>query len=184
MENLNLENCVQEASVGNAARPAMKTMTQTQVGAIGEVTVAAQLMLGSDGRFSPFLPFADDDGIDLIIYDKVTGISMPVQVKARTSAKLGKSDTVMYDVRRKTFSDHDDAFLLAILLDMASGLIQRAWLIPMSELGAVARVGAEKLSITPSAKEASRDRYTPYRCADMTEVARRLAAYLDAPQTS
>ena len=28
---------------------------------IGEVTVAAQLMLGSAGRFSPFLPFADDD---------------------------------------------------------------------------------------------------------------------------
>ena len=28
----------------------VKTMTQTQIGAIGEVTVAAQLMLGSDGR--------------------------------------------------------------------------------------------------------------------------------------
>ena len=110
----------------------------------------------------------------------MTGVSLPVQVKARTSAKLGKSDTILFDVRRKTFSDHDGAFLLAILLDMTGGLIQRAWLIPMSELGAVARVGAEKLSITPSAKEGSRDRYTPYRCVDMAEVARRLAAYLDA----
>ena len=155
-------------------------MTQTQIGTIGEVTVAAQLILASDGRFSPFLPFADDDGVDLIVYDKGTGVSLPVQVKARTSAKLGKSDTVVFDVRRKTFSDHDGAFLLAILLDMTSGLIQRAWLIPMSELGDVARVKPDKLSITPSAKESSRDRYTPFRCTDMAEVARRLAAYLDA----
>ncbi len=107
-------------------------------------------------------------------------MSLPVQVKARTSAKLGKSDTIMFDVRRKTFSDHADSFLLAILLDMAGGLIQRAWLIPMAEMGRVARVNPDKLSITPSAKEGSNDRYTPYRCTDMAEVARRLAAYLDS----
>ncbi len=171
---------VQEASPGIVDKPASKSITATQIGTIGEVTVAAQLMLGSDGRFSPFLPFADDDGIDLIVYDKVTGASLPMQVKARTSAKLGKSDTILFDVRRKTFREHADSFLLAILLDMTGGLIQRAWLIPMSELGSVARVKPDKLSITPSAKEGSRDRYTPYRCADMAEVARRLAAYLDA----
>ena len=162
-----------------APKPLVKSMTQTQIGTIGEMTVAAQLMLVSNGRFSPFLPFADDDGIDLIVYDKVTGISLPVQVKARTSAKLGKSDTILFDVRRKTFSEHEHAFLLAILLDMAGGQIRRAWLIPMAELSEVARVKPEKLSITPSAKEGSRDRYTPYRCTDMVEVARRLANYLD-----
>ncbi|WP_420346179.1 hypothetical protein [Pelagibius sp.] len=161
------------------AMPPAKTMTQTQIGTIGEVTVAAQLMLGSQGRFSPFLPFADDDGIDLIVYDKVTGRSLPVQVKARTSAKLGKSDTILFDVRRKTFSDHEGAFLLAILLDIGGGAIDRAWLIPMAELGSIARVKADKLSITPSAKDASKDRYTPYRCTDMAEVVQRLATYLD-----
>ena len=160
--------------------PGVGTLTSTQVGTIGEVTVAAQLMLASGGRLSPFLPFADDDGIDLIIYDKVTGISLPVQVKARTSAKLGKSDTIVFDVGRKTFSDYAGSFLLAILLDMTGGRILRAWLIPMSELGQVARVKTHKLSITPSAKEESRDRYTPYRCTDMAEVAQRLAAYLDS----
>lgn len=164
-----------------SARP--RELSQTQIGTIGEVTVAAQLMLASEGRFSPFLPFADDSGIDLIIYDKETGGSLPVQVKARTSATLGKSETVQFDVRSKTFSDHAGSFLLAILLDMTGGQILRAWLIPMSELGEVARVKSEKLSITPSAKEAARDRYTPYRCADMAEVARRLADYLDSRRT-
>lgn len=157
------------------ATPASKSMTQTQIGTIGEMAVAAQLMLGSDGRFSPFLPFADDDGIDLIVYDKLAGRSLPVQVKARTSAKLGKSDTIMFDVRRKTFNNHDGSFLLAILLDMDGGLIERAWLIPMSQLGQVACVNTNKLSITPSAKAASKDRYTTYRCTDMAEVAERSA---------
>ncbi len=104
--------------------------------------------------------------------------------KARTSAKLGKSDTILFDVRRKTFSEHEHSFLLAILLDMAGGQIRRAWLIPMAELSNVARVKPEKLSITPSAKEGSRDRYTPYRCADMAEVAQRLATYLDSRQAA
>jgi len=143
------------------------------------VTVAAQLMMGSNGRFSPFLPFADDDGIDLIVYDKVTGVSLPVQVKARTSAKLGKSDTILFDVRRKTFSEHPGSFLLAILLDLEGGQIDRAWLIPMAELCAVARVKSDKISITPSAKLSSNDRYADYRCTDMAEVAQRLGAYLD-----
>lgn len=170
--------------VNDTAEPSSTHMTHTQIGTIGEVTVAAQLMLASDGRLSPFLPFADDDGIDLIVYDKVTGISLPVQVKARTSTKLGRSDTVLFDVRRKTFSDHTDSFLLAILLDMTGGSILRAWLIPMAELSDVARVNSEKLSITPSAKERSKDRYTPYRCADMTEVARRMAGFLDSRFTA
>ena len=66
----------QGASTGLVENTVSKSMTQTQIGTIGEVTVAAQLMLGSNGRFSPFLPFADDDGIDLIVYDKVTGASL------------------------------------------------------------------------------------------------------------
>ena len=175
------ENPVLEAAApAKMPAPRSKTMTQTQIGTIGEVTVAAQLMLGSNGRFSPFLPFADDDGFDLIVHDKMTGVSLPVQVKARTSAKLGKSDTIMFDVRRKTFNDHDGSFLLAILLDMSGGVIRRAWLIPMSELEGVARVNDDKLSITPSAKDESKDRYSSYRCMDMTVVADRLAEYIES----
>lgn len=154
-------------------------LTDTQMGAIGEASVATQLMLASNGRFSPFLAFADDIGIDLLVYDKVTGGSLPLQVKSRSSDKLGKSDTVQFDVRANTFSNRTGSFLLAILLDMTGGGVLRAWLIPMSELSDVARVKTEKLSITPSAKGTSKDRYTRYRCVDMAEVARRLIRYLD-----
>lgn len=45
-------------------------LTSTQIGAIGESVVAVGLTLTSQGRLAPFKPFADDDGIDLLIYDK------------------------------------------------------------------------------------------------------------------
>jgi hypothetical protein len=46
-------------------------------------------MIESNGRLTPFQPIADDDGL---IYDKVTGKSVPIQIKARTNT-LKKSDS-------------------------------------------------------------------------------------------
>ena len=60
-------------------------LTSTQIGAIGEDIVASGLMIASHGRLSPFQPVADDDGIDLLIYDKKTGKALPIQVKSRLS---------------------------------------------------------------------------------------------------
>ncbi|MEQ8282918.1 MAG: hypothetical protein RIC04_14270 [Parvibaculum sp.] len=57
-------------------------VTSTQIGAIGEAAVASALILGSGGRLAPFRPFADDDGVDLLVFDKVTRKAVPVQVKA------------------------------------------------------------------------------------------------------
>ena len=59
----------------------MYAVTATQKGAIGESIVAIQLILESGGRLSPFEPLADDDGIDLLIYDKETGTLCPSSSK-------------------------------------------------------------------------------------------------------
>lgn len=155
-------------------------MTDTQLGKIGEAIVAVQLIFASNGRFSPYLPMADDNGLDLILHDKLTGICIPVQVKTRSSAKVRKDGTIDFDVRSNTFSDRKGTYLLAVLLDMPGNRIDWAWLIPMDELSSVARVGEEKLSISPSAKQTSNDRYARFRCRDMAEVVQRLSAYLEA----
>jgi hypothetical protein len=42
-------------------------ITSTQTGAVGELTIAAGLIVASDGRLAPFKPVADDDGIDLLV---------------------------------------------------------------------------------------------------------------------
>jgi len=61
-----------ELPVAPSAAAWTKKPTATQIGAIAEATVAAALTYHSDGRFGLFRPFADDDGLDLLVYDKLT----------------------------------------------------------------------------------------------------------------
>jgi len=158
----------------------MSGVTTTQIGAIGETTVATYLTIASQGRLSPFQPAADDDGIDLLIFDKKTRNAVPVQVKTRLATTAGKSETFQFDVRQATFTDNENSFLLAIILDLERVNIVRAWLIPMSELKSVARSNSKILSITPSAKGTSNDRYTLYRQIDMGGVANELMRFFDS----
>ena len=77
-------------------------VTATQKGSIGESIVKIGLILESAGRLSPFDPFADDDGIDLLVYDKKIGNAVPVQVKTRVQATK-RNPTVQFQVRCATF---------------------------------------------------------------------------------
>ena len=147
-------------------------LTSTQIGAIGESVVAAGLTLASQGRLAPFKPFADDDGIDLLIYDKETKRALPIQVKSRTKFDNDKAQTVQFDVQRSTFTDEGGSHLLAVLLDGTD--VVCSWLIPMSKLQAEARPGKNKLTIVPSAKPTSNDRYTSYRRHSFGDVAKDL----------
>ena len=143
-------------------------LTTTQIGAIGESIVAVGLTLASQGRLAPFKPFADDDGIDLLIYDKVTKRALPLQVKSRTKVDDRKARTVQFDVRRSTYTDQGGSHLFAVLLDGAN--LVCSWMVPMSELTTSARAGRHKFSIVPSAKRTSKDRYTSYRRYSYEEV--------------
>jgi len=58
-------------------------LSSTQKGAIGEMMLAAALTCYSDGQLCCFQPVADDDGIDLLIYNKATRLTLALQVKSR-----------------------------------------------------------------------------------------------------
>jgi len=131
--------------------------------------------MASDGRLSPFRPIADDAGVDLLIVDKLTRRSLSLQVKSRAGIDAG--GTVQFDVRRETFISAPDAFLLAVLLDLTVGAVACSWIVPMTDLEGIAQPGS--LTIVPSPKETSRDRYTPYRCHSIAEVCRRLTTALE-----
>ena len=152
-------------------------ITSTQIGAIGESAAAIGLVLASGGRLAPFEPFADDDGIDILIYDKVSKRVIPLQVKSRTKVDNEKAKTVQFDVRKATFSDKGGSHLLAQLLD-GSGLVC-AWLIPMSDLKSTDKDGKTKYTVVACANATSQDRFTPYRCSSMAEVADRLISEFD-----
>jgi len=117
---------------------------------------------------------ADDGGVDLLVYDKATGNAVPLQIKSRTKTLKRNPKIVHFEVRRATFKQEQDAYVVAVLIDPGELNIRQVWLIPMRKLPQVARQGAEKLVIRPSRDIKSRDRLTPYRCGDIAEVARRL----------
>jgi len=137
------------------------SLTSTQQGAIGESVAATGLMLASGGRLSPFRPIADDDGIDLLLVDKLSRSIVQLQVKCRTRVDDPKAETVQFDVRLNTFAREARAYVLAILLNGAS--VRKAWLIPLSELHSVARSSPGKLVIVASAKDQSDDRFRRFR---------------------
>ena len=157
----------------------MYEVTATQKGAIGESIVAIQLIVESGGRLSPFEPLADDDGIDMLIYDKETGYSAPLQVKTRTGTVKRHPNIVHFQVRRATFNPSVDGFVLAALLNSGGTKVVRAWLIPMKDLSGLAGSNERSLVIRPSMKTDSKDKFMPYRYEGIAGVAERLCEYFD-----
>jgi len=148
----------------------MSKPTSTQIGAIAENLVANALMLESGGRLSPFIAMADDDGIDLLVYDKESGRALPVQVKSRTVTlkKKGsqeRGNVVHFELRTATYRIERFAAVVLVLLGQEAYAIERSWVIPMREFQGLARASATKLVVRPNRGETSSDRFREYRCS-------------------
>lgn len=152
----------------------MSALTTTQIAAISEGVVAAQIMAASAGRLSMFAPMADDHGIDLLIYDKLTGKTLPIQVKAWTRSPNARDGTVQFDIRASTIPTAVDGVFLVVVIPLPSLTIENAWLIPMSRLDEVATERRGKYALVPSTRSTSRDRYTPFRVAGSEALTARL----------
>jgi hypothetical protein len=161
-------------------------LSSTQIGAIAENLVANELMIESKGRLSPFQPIADDDGIDVLIYDKVTGRAVPIQIKARTNTikKKGsqeRGNIAHFEVRKSNHRDDRHALLLCVLLSPDIRSTERAWLLPLNELSLLANVKESKYVIRANKLLTSNDRYTKFRCADIKEVSKLLIEKFEQP---
>ena len=156
------------------AIPAWAGPTTTQVGAIGESLTAAGILHGSGGRLSPFKPIADDDGLDLLVFDKLSRKPIPLQIKARRGFDDARAQTVQFDVRLKTFAAQGAGYLLCVNLNGLA--IEALWLIPAADLPRVARTASDKLVMVASTKSTSQDRYTPYRMKTFEDVCAKLIA--------
>ncbi len=149
---------------------AAQKLTSTQIGAIGENVIANELMKQSSGRLSPFYSVADDDGIDLLVYEKRSGRAVPVQVKSRTSAlkkpgSQARGNLVHFEVRESALREYDLAHLVAVLLTDDLATIRCAWFIPMKDVATKARKGKSKFVVRASVADSSNDRFKMYRCA-------------------
>ncbi len=139
-------------------------LTSTQKGTVTEHIVASLLMLASGGRLSPFMPMSDDHGVDLIILDKITNVSLAIQVKSAIANP--NRPTVQFDVRKATHAAFANRYLLAVLFEPEKFSIAKSWLIPMTDVPAVAVEQPTKYALSPSTSPSSRDRYHGFRYDD------------------
>ena len=133
----------------------IEALSTTQIGTISEYAVATAILSQSKGRLTPFVPLADDDGVDLIFYDKRTHLTMPVQVKAWVK-QPSKAGTVQFDVRKKTFNPDRASMIIAARLNPESTHIVQSWLIPGADIPTLATNVKDKYALAPSTKEGSR----------------------------
>lgn len=158
------------------------SLSSTQIGYIAENLIANELMIESAGRLSAFQPVADDDGIDILFYDKITGKSVPVQIKARrnTINKPGKQErgnTVHFEVRKAAIKAGRNVALLCVLLNQDMRATERAWIIPIQKLKDIASEKKTKYTIRANKQVSSIDKYRPFQCADIAEVASRVLSW-------
>ena len=154
-------------------------LSSTQIGSLAENLVANELMIESEGRLSAFQPVADDDGIDILFYDKVTGKYVPVQIKARrnTINKPGKQErgnTVHFEVRKVAIKTERNVALLCVLLSQDMRSTERAWIIPISKLKDLASNRKSKYVIRANKQLSSADKYKFFQCENIAEVADRV----------
>lgn len=150
-------------------------LTSTQKGKVTEQMVASALLIASEGRLAPFVPLADDHGLDLIVLDKVTRRSVAIQVKSAIAN--ASRDTVQFDVRKQTFSEAEGEYLLMVVFDPARMALAASWLIPMALVPTLSTEQPEKFALVPSLKATSKDRCRQYRHDDAHAL---VAALLEA----
>lgn len=157
----------------------VNALTSTQRGKIAELHVATALMAQTDGRLSPFEPLSDDHGIDLVVLDKVTGASLPIQVKSWFLNPAKEVKTVQFDVQKTTFSDGKPGILICVVIAPETMGILSSWIIPTKDIPRVATERPTKYALAPSLLETSKDRYIPYRHRSLDTFAQNVLELLN-----
>lgn len=161
-------------------RPAYARPTSGQLGTAAEIMVACQLMLASGGRLSSYVPLVDDDGIDVMVHDKLTHQSLGLQIKSWTYLSEARPQTVQFDVGRNTWRDDTRLYLLCVAIDGHTAQLEAAWLVASRDVAAISNVRPKKMSLTPNPRANSKDRYSSFRLGDMAAIANALIAVFDA----
>lgn len=155
----------------------MPTVTSSQKGWITENIVAASLIMGSEGRLAPYVPLADDHGVDLLVLDKNSGQTIALQVKAWTG-EPSKGGTVQFDTRKATFSAHQNLFFAMVYVPFPDTRLKYVWFVPSEGLPETANSSGEKYALTCSVKPGSSDRASRYRYP-RTEFVSRIIRHFD-----
>jgi hypothetical protein len=155
-------------------------LTTSQKGKIVELYVASILMAATKGRLSAFVPLSDDDGVDLIVLDKETKTSLPVQIKGAFLKEEAKRPQVHFDLRHATYDETGHTLVIAIALDAETMLFRSAWAIPSKEIPQIANKTKTNYQLHPNASMSAKDKYAPYRHASIQSLAESVLKVIEA----
>lgn len=106
------------------------SISSKQKGTILENRIAELITLGSEGKLTCYTPFADDDGIDLIIKEKGKFKTLYVQVKSRFLLNKGR---FIQNIGTSTFqADQNSVIVFAFYNDVALD-VETLWVIPSED---------------------------------------------------
>lgn len=145
-------------------------LSSTQRGKIAELHVATALMAQSGGRLSPFEPLSDDHGIDLVVLDKLSGRTLPIQVKSWLLDTKKPVKTVQFDVQKSTFSEGKSGALICVVMNAETLAIEMAWIIRTTAIPAIATDRPGKYALVPSLLPNSKDKYSGHRHASTASL--------------
>lgn len=105
-------------------------ISSKQKGTILENRIAELITLGSDGKLTCYTPFADDDGIDLIIKEKGKFNTLYVQVKSRFVLNKGR---FIQDIGTNTFQSDRNSVIVFVFYDDVALDVETLWAIPSED---------------------------------------------------
>lgn len=143
-----------------------KSPSAGRMGKASEYLVAAICILATRGELNVSTALVDDEGVDLVFHRRGGTATLAVQVKARMSdgAGVGRGRFLAL-VRGATFRPRRDLDMLFVLVDVANGAVDTAWLVPSSVFDEQKGTGTTKGSYRFSAalNPQSRDKWAQYR---------------------
>ena len=148
-------------------------------GMISEYIAALGLIRYSGGRLSLNKSLVDDHGADWSVYDKRSGLAVPLQIKVRVPKAFPSKRPITFS----PISDHlkrvASHFVMLIAMDQLLERVHRTWLFPATEIERLCRRSDDGWIPRPSATAISRDKYSPYLDDSLQSVTARLLKYFD-----
>jgi hypothetical protein len=144
-------------------------LSESRKGKVVETLIAAYLILGSDGAVNVSTPLVDDEGVDLVLNLSGEPKHLLLQVKSRFI--LTKKHTFRANIRRASFKEREDLYLLFVFYDKEEdGLGRTMWLVPSREFkDKTKNQSEERRFIVFSSRFNSNDMWKNYRL-DKTDL--------------
>ena len=151
-----------------------------RLGKAVEHLVAATPILTSAMELTVSTSLVDDEGVDLVFARRGQPKTLAVQVKSRrlTGTSMSRG-TFRAQVRDATFAAREDLHMLFVAVNPDEGVFDLAWLVPSIDFDGATTVNSQgRRRFVASAKDASKDQWSGYRCSRQ-ELSDRILVTID-----